>query len=57
MSVSCGDGTRVTDAERPKVPGGLLARWVVELVRTEKDSIAVGEKTYDKLIYEYRAKR
>ena len=35
----------------------VLEKSGMKLVHTEKDCIAVGEKTYDKLIYEYKAKR
>ena len=35
----------------------VLEKSGMQLVRTEKDSIAVGEKSYDKLIYEYKAKK
>ena len=31
----------------------VLEKAGMELVRTEKDSLLVGEKTFDKLIYEY----
>ena len=34
---------------------GVLERAGMKLVCTEKDGLTVGEKTYDRLIYEYRA--
>lgn len=36
--------------------GKAMEKAGMKLVRTEKDGLAVGEKTYDKLIYEYREK-
>ncbi len=34
----------------------VLEKAGMQLVRTEKDGLAVGEKTYDRLIFEYRRK-
>ncbi len=35
----------------------VLEKAGMRLVRTEKDSLTVGDRTYDRLVYEYRADR